>query len=270
VKRHKKRVYVLGAGPAGLLAADAADALGYDVTVFSKPNPSGLVAKSQLYGCQYLHAPVPSPVLAGAPNQVTYTLQGEVAGYRDKVYGPSYHGAVSPDEYGTEVDHKAWDLRRVYEALWRNWQWDIVPVDIGPGQVHEMLDSKPHLLVSTIPAPQLCINTEHLFPEASVWAFGEAPNRISPVRVPPFTVQCNGEPDVGWYRAANVYGYTTVEWPARRKPPIDGVVRVAKPISTNCDCWCGNKRYLRAGRFGRWQKGVLVHEAYKEVYEWLR
>jgi hypothetical protein len=78
------------------------------------------------------------------------------------------------------------------------------------------------------------------------------------------TVQCNSNDAPRWYRAANVYGYSTVEWPAGPKPPWPGVVSVTKPLSTNCDCWVG-KRFHRVGRFGRWTKGVLVHEAFFDM-----
>lgn len=270
MKRNKQRVYVLGAGPAGLLAAHAAIERGYDVQIFSKPGPSGIAAKSQLYGCQYLHAPVPTPHVAGPANKVVYTLSGTINGYRQKVYGATYHGTVSPDEYGPEVDHEAWDLRQVYDQMWQAYMYDIVPTELGPGQVSEMLETKPRLIISTIPAPALCVVEEHRFSSADIWAYGEAPGRRAPVEVPPFTVVCNGDPDRAWYRAANVYGHTTVEWPGRRKPPIDGVVAVSKPVSTDCNCWTASKRFVRAGRFGRWTKGVLVHEAYEQTLEMLR
>lgn len=268
--RKKKIVYVLGAGPTGLIIAEGAKMRGCEVLVFSRPGDSGRAAKSELHGCQYLHAPVPTPSLAGLPRTVRYTLTGTVEGYRAKVYGPSWQGRVSPDEYGDEQPHEAWDIRRVYDKLWQDWQYRIVPKDLDHTLVSSLLThGRPHRMFSTVPAPALCRDKDHAFTVSGVWAFGErdapSPKPLSPVSCEPFTVVCSGNPDVGWYRVANVYGYTTVEWPARRKPPIDGVVQVRKPLATNCDCFLGHKGFLRVGRFGRWQKGVLVHHAYEEA-----
>lgn len=262
----RKQIFVLGAGPAGLLAAEAAHERGYEVQVVSKPGPAGKPAKSQLYGCQYLHAPVPRTLpFAGHARKVDYMLVGSSDGYRDKVYGRDYIGPVSPDEFGPMQNHEAWDIRRVYDELWLRWSPSIMPVRITPQKVEEMLGYKVKHVLSTIPATMLCTDEEHKFPAAQIWAFGESPNRISPISIKPFTVVCNGEPGQAWYRAANVFGYTTVEWPASRKPPIDGVVPVFKPLRTDCDCWLKDSRFKRLGRFGKWQKGVLVHEAYEEA-----
>ena len=48
------RVVILGCGPAGLAAAKAATDLGRETVIVSQSD-----LPSMLYGCQYLHAPVP-------------------------------------------------------------------------------------------------------------------------------------------------------------------------------------------------------------------
>ena len=97
---------------------------------------------------------------------------------------------------------------------------------------------------------------------------GSAPGNTLPYVAPDETVQCSGEYDTGWYRAATVFGHSTLEWGQARKPPIAGVVRVSKPLSTDCTCLArGN--VLRLGRYGKWEKGVLVHTAYLNTKMWL-
>lgn len=272
-----KRVYVLGAGPAGLLAAHAGMTLGYDVVVFSKPDLSGKPQKSELYGCQYLHAYIPGVgLMRDGWVPVSYQLNGSVDTYRRKVYGDSYQGSVSPDEYGPEEDHKAWNLRQAYDALWDYWGERIVPMTATPDKVEKALLMNPRtFLINTVPAPAVCRDMEnHKFASASIWAMGttgphHARLRALPYTAPDNTVVCNGERDTHWYRAATVFGYSTLEWPGGAKPPISGVVPVSKPLSTDCTCWLG-KRSIRLGRFGRWEKGVLVHTAYFDAMEALR
>jgi hypothetical protein len=92
---------------------------------------------------------------------------------------------------------------------------------------------------------------------------GDAPERgqVVPIDIPEDTVLCNGSRDVGYYRAARVFGHSSVEWPgARPKPPLSGVVIFSKPLTTSCTCWEGE--ILRVGRYGTWTKGVLSHQAY--------
>ena len=266
-----RRVAILGAGPAGLMAAQAAYERGYEPTIFSRPplgDRAGSVAKSDLHGCQYLHAPVPNPSFAGGSGHaVAYTLRGTSEGYRMKVYGTTdSRVAVSPDEYGNAEPHMAWDLRLVYEKLWHRWEPKMRPMNITPEEVHIMLGRGAWAKVfSTVPAHALCMDPAHQFRAQSVWAMGQREgSQDFPFACPPFTVVCNGERDTGWYRIANVFGMTTVEWAGEKKPPIKGVVRVEKPLDTNCTCH-QEAGLVRLGRFGKWQKGVLVHTAYTEA-----
>lgn len=270
-ERKPKRVYVLGAGPAGMLAAHAAMTKGYkDVTVYSKPDLSGKVAKSDLYGCQYLHQAVPYLGLPQSGERVRYMLDGPVDGYRRKVYGDNWSGSVSPDEYGPEADHRAWDIREAYDRLWSLYEVLTKPLNIDATVRKAMYEDEGAIVLSTIPAPAVCRDMEnHKFPSQQVWAMGttglyHAALRALPYKAPGMTVQCNGWRDVAWYRAATVFGYSTLEWPGGRKPPISGIVAVSKPLSTDCTCW-ESKRSVRLGRYGKWTKGVLVHTAYAEA-----
>lgn len=266
-------VLVLGAGPAGLLAAHTAVQAGASVRVWSFGGTSGPV-KSELHGCQYLHAPVLDGL--GEGTRVDYTLSGDPIAYREKVYGENWQGQVSPDEYGPQRDHRAWDLRLAYDRLWGWWSHRITATDrMNAFAIQAFLIKSPaDLIISTIPAPSLCwANTpgaetdkECVFRSQMIWAMGEASMRL-PIPCPENTVVCDGTRDVGWYRKARVFGHTTVEYPWRdgKKPPLNAVAPVQKPLSTTCDCHLESGRLVRVGRFGVWRKGYLVHEVVKDV-----
>lgn len=270
-----KEVAVLGAGPAGLLAAHAAERKGWSVHIFTAPDEFGEPKKSELHGCQYLHSSIPrlTYTIDGMP--VRYLLDGSAEGYRRKVYGDNWAGQVSPDEFGPEKDHYAWDLRRAYDELWDRWRPHMLSRTFTPA-IAAMTYSW-HRVLCTVPAPALCLQPEdHKFVTQDIWAMGtpsipEGSSRSEPYWTLPYTapdntVQCNGEDAPRWYRAATVFGASTIEWPAGPKPPISGVVAVKKPLSTDCECHVG-KRWVRLGRYGKWQKGVLVHTAFEEVLD---
>jgi hypothetical protein len=266
-----KRVTVLGAGPTGLLAAHAAEQAGREVQVLTRPDANGNPVKSQLHGCQYLHGRIPSMDMPLLGAVVGYELIGGTdEEYRAKVYGASWNGKVSPQKHGGV--HEAWDLRAAYDQLWDKWYPRIMGVNVEPAVIAGLQRQRDMITYCTIPAPVLCQNPEHKFLSRDVWAMGEldprqgATNRELPYRAPDMTVQCNGAEAPRWYRAATVFGCSTLEWPDGPKPPVTGVARVSKPLSTDCDCHL-MPRWRRLGRYGMWAKGVLTHEAYYRVAE---
>jgi len=258
-----KRAVILGCGPAGLFAAVAAADAGYNVSIYSR------LRKSEMFGAQYLHASIPGLLIDEPPRAVIYSLVGSVDDYRRKVYGPDGNANLDVSPANLAGNHLAWDIRAAYDMAWK-WMADrITDVDVTT----EWLASPPwgakDKVIWSIPTRKLCA-AGHNFSSIDVWAKGDAPERgeSCPIAVDPFTVVCNGEPSPGWYRASNVFGYRTAEWPFHSKPPLGAVARLVKPISTNCDCWTG-KNILRVGRYGRWEKGELSHQAYERVAQWL-
>lgn len=253
------RVAILGCGPAGLVAAHAVNTCGvrdFGILSYRRPSP--------LWGAQYLHAPIPGIYLPD-PIRVKYTLRGESETYRQRVYGREWDGAVSADELDEE--HDGWDIRAAYRSLWESYSDFIAAREVRPHDVPGIVESMD-LVINTIPLPQLCL-AGHQFKGRAIWAAGDAPEigiKI-PYICPPDTVILNGESRAdgpSWYRTSNVFGYKTVEWPGDiPKPPVKTVASVTKPLRTNCDCHPG---MLRAGRYGSWDKGVLVHQ----VFDWVR
>lgn len=252
------RALVLGAGPAGLLAAHALVSKNHDVVIVSRKR------KSELHGAQYLHREIPGLDL-GAGLPIAYRLNGTADAYRSKVYGAGATLGVSPEELG--ADHFAWNIRLAYGKLWEMYREFISDEMLDAHRLFSLLSRlKPEFVVSSLPAPALC-DKGHSFTSQRVYAIGDAPERgvYCPVKnIPLNTVVCNGEPDPSWYRASYVYGYRTAEWPYSSPPSRWRAAEVVKPLHNDCDCWPG---VLRVGRYGAWQKGVLSHSAYESVLE---
>lgn len=255
------KALVFGCGPSGLMATHAAAMRGYDVVVISKKR------KSEMFGCQYLHQPIPLVTNEINEAKVEYKLQGTVEGYRRKVYG-SRAVTTSPESLGE--NHSAWNIRDTYNRLWEMYGSYVIDTDLSvalEGDELKGLVTEADRVFSTVPAPLLCKRTDnHMFHSEKVWSIGDAPERgiFSPVKVAPNTAIVNGEDSPAWYRASNVFGYSTVEWPHDKRPPLEGVSEIVKPLSTTCDCRPG---ITRLGRYGKWTKGVLSHTAFFDVYD---
>ncbi|WQY91177.1 oxidoreductase [Mycobacterium phage Benzema] len=260
-----KSVAILGCGPSGLLVAHAAAMLGWDFRIYSKKR------KSFLFGSQYLHEAIPGmtdPVAA----IVAYNLVGTPEGYRQKVYGAGYDGSVSPEDL--EHDHYAWNIRTTYDKLWNAYHDEIVDVVIDKRWEsaeffrNGSTDFRPDLIISTVPR-KIWANPGDVFASQKVWAIGDAPELGQTVPFEPKqdnTIICDGTADVGWYRLSKVFGYTTIEWPHDRKPPIPNMAEVEKPLWHNSS---GASDFIHIGRYGAWEKGVLTTDAFHQAMKYL-
>lgn len=259
--KRKRTVGILGCGPAGLFAAQAFDENEWQVSILSRKR------KSDMFGAQYLHKPIPGLTFK-SPRLLSYQLDGTLEGYAVKVYG----GKVKPEAVSPASlvgEHHVWDIREAYDNAWDKFESRITDTTIERRQVIAALQGFD-TVVSSIPLPPICLSPEtHRFPFETIWAIGDAPerNQLCPVRVHPFTVECNGKENPSWYRASNIFGYCTAEWPEGDfKPPVEGIARVRKPLSNTCDCY-KDSGLIRVGRFGTWTKGVLSHQAYEVARE---
>ncbi len=248
------RVLILGAGPAGLFAAHAAVELGHDVVVMSKPR------KSYMRGAQYLHRPIPGYSAVEDRFKVTYTFDGDMEVYREKVYGHGSRLRVSPESL--QGVHDAWDIRTAYDAAWRDFKELILALDLDgtEGEIDQLRDwAKPDRIISTVPAPLLCY-AGHTFASVNIWATDRAYGLSGVDNV----VICDGHRQIPWYRKSRIHDFENTEYPERFKPPVERIWEVCKPIHNNCHC---HPDILRAGRYGLWEKGVLSDGAYYSVKE---
>lgn len=256
----RRTAIIFGCGPSGLFAAQALTLAGWDFKIFSK-----VVRKSEMFGAQYLHKPIPGLSRTDS-RPLDYRLRGSAEDYRAKVYGRAVVPFTSPEKLTGQ--HQVWDIRDAYDRAWSIYESEIIPVGVidAVRAMDLILRHRPRRIFSTIPAPALC-RTGHGFASRPIWAIGDAPARgvECPVEVPPMTVECNGEPNPRWYRAANVFGYRTCEWPDGPKPPVRDVSLISKPIRTDCNCFLEVSGFHRLGRYGRWEKGYLSHHAYEDA-----
>jgi len=260
------KVAILGCGPVGLVAAHSilnSTAGKAEVRLFSVKRPS------PIFGAQYLHQPIPGLVEeAGEPRVIRYRMSGSPEDYLRKVYGEMWDGHISDDL--RDDAHVAWDLRGTYKSLW-TWYSDLVQhMEFRPNrdELQKMFNTMyehADLIINTIPRKALCVNSAHQFRETMIWASGDSTFGKSPIEGTDEVIDYNGTADVSWYRVSRMFGHSTVEWPGHIKMPLlPGVKEVRKPLSHNCDCWPSIKHL---GRYGRWDRERLVHEAYADAQQ---
>lgn len=256
-----RKIAILGCGPAGLFAAQAASHMGYEVDIFSKKR------KSFMRGAQYLHKPIPELSNETDHFQIDYILEGSVEGYRKKIYGNQEDILVSPEILVGE--HKAWDIREAYDKAWNIWEDSIQELDLFLPESYGILEDlieDYYAVFSSVPAKLLCHQIEHKFESEIIWST----DFVKPIGIferPMIdnVVVCSGVEEDWWYRQSRILGWENTEFPYNKKP--EGKVwKVEKPISTDCDCF---PEVQRMGRYGLWRKGVLSHESYYDTAEML-
>jgi hypothetical protein len=251
-----KSVAILGCGPAGLMVAHAANISGWDFRIYSRK------AKSTLHGAQYLHKPIPK-VDTDGPHLVEYQLRGTAEEYRHKVYGEAWDGTVSPEDL-TE-HHYAWDLRRAYDWLWKQYEPWIVDMSITPPaweHVPKIFD-RCDLVISTVPR-KIWAQPGDVFESQKIWALGDMDPGWLAEQVN-FTIICDGTNICTWYRSAKIFNRSTLEWPyfeRWEKPPWIGAVIVEKPLRCETN---GAPDFVHLGRYGAWEKGILTSDAFYQA-----
>ncbi|QNJ55376.1 oxidoreductase [Gordonia phage LittleFella] len=282
------RAAILGCGPTGLLAAHACAMNYVDVAIFSKKR------KSELYGSQYLHNPIPGLTPEydqGVP--VKYVTRGTPEEYRRKTHGKWWDGHIGANEF--EPDHTAWNIRHAYDVLWGQYSrfiqdytipemptYGVSSLGVSKYSAADIVidDLRLHeydLVISTVPRPLWAISgDEFIYSEG--WALGDAPERGLFVEdemgfrdenfsMADNTIVCDGTSQVPWTRLSKVYGYTTVEWPHHVPQPHPKATRVQKPLHyTPAESGRNpTSEWLHVGRYGQFEKGVVVTDAFDQV-----
>lgn len=262
------KVAIFGIGPSGLMAAHAVERLGLWPVLFSINREPSI-----LHGCQYLHSEPPGLLLD--EQVVEYDLRGTWEEYRDKVYGADWTGLVSPQTVPPR--EMVWNLRQAYRKLFDRHVSGDDPTDFYHFKVTpenlmatiKGIQADHSMIISTVPAKALCLYPgRHNFQTQDIYAIGDRvdgnPGFSPLVEGRDGIVICDATEDVSWYRTSRVFGMGTTEWSAtlRRKPPIEGVVKVAKPLTTDCDCF---PDIQRLGRYGSWRKGILVSDVFEQA-----
>lgn len=244
-----RRVAILGCGPAGLIAAHAATLQGCEVTVYSDKH------KSPMGGAQYLHEPVPGINNDEPDGMITYAKMGSADGYALKVYGDA--DAPTSWEQFEVGDHMAWSLRNTYNALWDLYERRVDNRHMS-AQVLAEVALHHDLVISSIPAFNLCSSATHKFHKARIMLHPSSPSAIDNL------VVYSGREEDRWYRTSTIFGEQWTECPAGVQKVVQGAFWSTgyKPLDTDCDCF---PEVVRVGRFGKWKKGVLVHQVFRDT-----
>lgn len=250
------KVVILGCGPAGLLAAHGAS-LALDgqaeITIVS------IKQKSVMAGAQFIHEEIPGIDVPGFAIQLLKL--GTKEGYAQKVYGDPNH-PCSWDNYDRGLV-PAWPMKAIYEELWDRYEDKIIDMKIDRDVLDSIEDGNADYLISSIPAPTLCRLEHHSFESSAVKIV------VWPESVAGAVITYNGDPNYQEYRMSFMFGQMAMEYPIHAELRSfwtlgKKVVHVEKPQSNNCTC---RDQWRRVGRYGRWQRGVLVHHAFQEVYD---
>lgn len=267
-----KPVAILGIGPAGLAAAHACRLAGVPFALFSRD-----LHASRLGGAQFLHRPLPL-VNDEAPDfKLLYTIVGTADIYKEKVYGnePVPFVSFKNQEPGTVVP--AWSLPLTYERLFEELVGtnQVNQADVNPYVLNEWQASGDFaFIVSSVPKPAIC-RTHYGFEDGRAHLFVSQTVRIMNESVlgTSFdnTIIYDGTHNVSWYRTSRINGVGSTEWgegAPEKLPYEEPIVKVSKPIRTDCTCWQNAAvPVINVGRFGTWSKGELVHNAFIKTWE---
>lgn len=247
-----KTVVVLGCGPAGLFAAQAAKLSGLDVAIISEKR------KSIIYGAQYLHSPIPG-LMDGADSFVVRTHRyGVPERYAQRVYGDA--SRVTSWAKAEKVK-QAWDLRQVYDNAWNEFEPFIANQAVDSPTVYE-LTSMFDLVISTIPAWSICGSGRHKFPSIAIMVKPEIQFQIGDQPVDHNYVIYNGTIEGLWYRVSRINGFESTEAVAHPALLNDGWSLGFKIQDTDCDC---HGAVVKVGRMGLWKSGILTHHAFRDT-----
>jgi hypothetical protein len=254
-------VIVIGCGPSGLAAAHAAIGLGCSVKII------GPKKRTPQHGPVFLQQPIPG-VSTDHPNGYIKQLVvgGSIMDYTLKAYG-DVNIAMSNNGILREGIH-TWSVQKAYVNLWEMYSGLIVDTALKPREVDDL---KADLIVSTAPAPKLCLRKNfgcsadgHNFLSVPIALFFEVSYPNQPIN----TIIYNAYEEPKWVRSSNVFGNEVTEW---RPEDIPGYpeeafqepdIIIHKPISTDCDC---HPHVLRCGRFGKWNNLAWIDSAYYET-----
>lgn len=263
----KPLAYIFGNGPAGLMAAHAAEQQGYRVEIGSLQD-----SPSHITGAQYLDRAIPGLTTSVEDGLVTFYKRGKATGYAEKIYGDP-DAITSWSKYEDERTYPLWYLRDVYSKLWERFKGNMFLLGLNTNVLSSFCDTQAKLIVVTVPRTAICFNDNHKFLSQQVTIYDGLPvdigKRYSHLHEQPDVnfIMYNGRKKDPWYRCSRINQGCSYEVPGHYE---DGH-QIFKPISTTCDCWGrqaneqGGPRIVLAGRYGGWHKNWLVSHVYEAV-----
>jgi len=245
------KVAIIGCGPSGMVIAHACDQMGVPFTIYAPKD------KSHISGAQYLHSDIGVRQEGLYPRTVTYCKRGNEWTYEGKIYPNGLPKGMksSWDKFSDSVD--AWPLIGIYDYLWERHHDQIVDSEVALEFI--MALGETCLTFNTAPLNKL-MPKAHFEYETVMICDGVT-------FAPEDTIVYNGELHSPWYRSSNLWGHYSVEFPVdayyRAKMPLIQYEprRIRKPLLTDAVI----PGVIASGRYGRWEKGVLVDESYHQA-----
>lgn len=267
-----EKVAVLGCGPAGLLAALAAEQSGREVTIISRKE------KSTIPGAQFLHYPIEGLTPDEPDISIDIVKLGDRDGYARKAHGNSRVAHCSWDRIESGLT-EAWSMRKAYDILWKRYEREIVSIanltdddqELRTPMLFLNLDKLVDafdLVVSSIPLYALCYDEGHVAEYRLATILERLPSEDSEgYHKYGNAIIYDGRDSVDYHRVSSIDDTLYFEFgPLFDASNLKEEVahRIIKPIQTNCDC---HPNIMRVGRNGRWDSRTLVHSAYWDVKE---
>lgn len=250
----KKTVAILGCGPAGLLAAQAAVHMDWNPVIVSRKE------KSVIHGAQFLHEPITNVTFKDPDGHVNIKKIGSRDQYATKVYG-NVDAPVSWDQYEEGIN-PVWSMEQAYDVMWDRFGSTVVDREITRSLVEQYL-TMYDAVVSSIPLPALL--SEGVFEWQDVWITDTVPRDMPPSSEHRnWFIEWDGNPEHEWYRKSYLFGNLSYEF--GYKPSGFSTVQIRKPL-WNANTNNSLPKMIRVGRYGEFLKGVLIHDAYHKTIE---
>lgn len=251
------KVAIIGTGPAGMLAA-----WGVQQEVIAKITlikPPGVPLKSEIYGAQYVHGIIQDLPADIEPFWVRYRFFGTEQGYRQHIYGETMP-TNSTSWRKFHPKELAWSIRQVYDH--------IAEELVSTCTIEEAVVREDYCEV-LVDNYDYVFNTAPLNRVANSGVFETEKVLIAPIN--PYIVPSNeiwyfGDGRLA-YRASNIQGVPSTEYPLHVGDDLTKKIqRQVKEIKKPLRCKdVAMEGVYRLGRYGKWQKGVLVHHVYEEA-----
>lgn len=248
-------IVVLGCGPAGLFAAQAVESItGRAPAIISKKH------KSEIYGAQYLHRAIPELCSPAADSTIQTIRVGSAAGYAQRVYGDVKR--VTSWERVQSGPQPIWNLRAAYDKAWEKFQAQIINNIVSPSELEEFA-LYSDLVISTVPKWSVCLKPrEHQFNSIPIFVTRKATSLFLARDSENFVIYNGMENSENWYRTSRIFGHESTEHVHPNSPTRIFADVGFKVVGNDCDC---HPNVVFAGRMGKWEAGVLTHNAYEDT-----
>lgn len=240
-----QEVAIIGTGPAGMLAAHAAEQSGAVVTMLTDGRPS------MIGGAQYLHRSIPGLTAPDPDGFVRFKYVGTPEEYSQKIYGRP----DAPTSWGKYTGLvPAWSLQAAYRDLQIRFE-SRMRIEQVQGSDIMGLCAAYDLVVNSAPRRLFCLH-QHVFSSVPLWVSSD---RVDPIE--PNSVVYLGDP-APCCRISNIWGQRSFEYAAA----WHGAMKTYKPNGHACTCH-PHDNYMTVGRYGAWDKDQLTSDAYQQVHD---